>query len=87
MHKYDRTNLYIYPLVRDSKEELAATADVIRFYNNKTLDAISDKHDIRVIAIFSGQEELFKERAASWFDAARYSRHEFAGNYAVYIKD
>jgi hypothetical protein len=85
MHKYDRKNLFIYPLARGPKEELAAT-DMIRFYNNKTIDEISNKHDIRIIAIFSGQEELFKKRAI-WFDMKQYSRYEFAGNYVVYTKD
>jgi hypothetical protein len=84
MHKYDRTNLFIYPLTKEAEEESAAR--VIRFYNNKTVDVIADKNDIRIVAIFSGHEELFRERAG-WFDATRYSRYEFTGNYVVYVKD
>jgi hypothetical protein len=83
MHKYDRTNLYIYPLIRDSEEKSAA--GVIRFYNNKTVDSVADKHSIRIVALFSGMEEAFRARAA-WFDAAQYFRYEFAGNYVVYAK-
>jgi hypothetical protein len=84
MHKYDRKNLFIYPLTEG--EDGKSTAEVIRYYNNKTIDAVADKNDIRIIAIFSGCEALFRERAG-WFDAAQYSRHEFTGNYVVYVKE
>jgi hypothetical protein len=84
MHKYDRRNLFIYPLTKEAEKE--AAAEIIRFYNNKNVDAITDKDAIRIIAIFSGHEASFRERA-DWFDATQYSRYEFTGNYVVYVKD
>ncbi|MDR2041680.1 MAG: hypothetical protein LBP98_05115 [Tannerella sp.] len=84
LKKYNRNNLFIHPLAKGGEEESAA--GVIRLYNNKTVDTIANKDDIRIVAIFSGQEEMFRERAG-WFDATRYSRYEFTGNYVVYVKD
>jgi hypothetical protein len=84
MRKYNRANLFIYPLTRNVDED-APGRELVRYYDNKDIDAIGDRKNIQVIAIFSGQEEPFRENA-EWFDPSQYSRYEFAGNYVVYAK-
>ncbi|GHT11304.1 hypothetical protein AGMMS4956_04120 [Bacteroidia bacterium] len=84
LHKYNRQNLFIYPITTEFNKENSER--LIKYYNHQTVDIVADKEAIRVIAVFSGQEELFAKQAAEWFNATSYDRQEFNGGYVVYAK-
>jgi hypothetical protein len=84
LHKYDRHNLYICPVIRtDTEKELSSSLS--DYYQHKDINAIAEKKNIKAIAIFPGLEHHF-EQANPWFDAAVFNRHEFTGNYVVFIR-
>jgi len=84
LHNKNRKNLYIYP-VTNNENEKKYIPSLYDFYHQKDLNTIENKDMIQIVALFPGSESVFITDN-NWFQANSFSRHEFLGNYVVYVK-
>ncbi|MDR0732693.1 MAG: hypothetical protein LBF08_01335 [Dysgonamonadaceae bacterium] len=84
LKKYNRTNLWIFPITKPDSD-INVSLGLLQAYQFKSLETISNRQNIQIIAVFSGLENDFiKEN--TWFNPVFYRRYKFKGGYVVYAK-